>query len=59
MSAVWRTRNLDFRSRKRGQAIAIDEPLGVFQSGTASYYEADGLGSITSLTDPTGAVANT
>jgi RHS repeat-associated protein len=39
------------------QGQSIDEPLAM-QRGTATdYYEADGLGSITSLTDPTGAVA--
>ncbi len=41
------------------QGLGIDEPLEETQSGTPTYYEADGLGSITSLTDPTGAVANT
>ena len=37
----------------------IDEPLAELRSGTTSYYEADGLGSITSLTSGAGAVANT
>ncbi|MGH9746012.1 MAG: RHS repeat domain-containing protein [Candidatus Acidiferrales bacterium] len=37
----------------------IDEPLAELRSGTTSYYEADGLGSITSLTNGTGAIANT
>jgi RHS repeat-associated protein len=37
----------------------IDEPLAELRSGTTSYYEADGLGSITSLTSSAGAVANT
>ncbi len=40
------------------QGLGIDEPLEVSQSGVPNYYEADGLGSITGLTDPTGAVAN-
>jgi RHS repeat-associated protein len=37
----------------------IDEPLAELRSGTTSYYEADGLGSVTSLTSGTGAIANT
>jgi hypothetical protein len=35
----------------------IDEPLAQLQSGTINSCQADGLGSITSLTDPTGARA--
>jgi RHS repeat-associated protein len=38
---------------------AIDEPLAMRRSGNSSYYEADGLGSITSLTSATGSPANT
>ncbi len=41
------------------QGLGIDEPLEASQSGVPNYYEADGLGSIASLTDPTGAVADT
>jgi RHS repeat-associated protein len=37
----------------------IDEPLAESRSGTASYYEADGLGSVSSLSTTTGALANT
>jgi RHS repeat-associated protein len=37
----------------------IDEPLAEFRSGGNSYYEADGLGSITSLSSSAGALANT
>jgi RHS repeat-associated protein len=37
----------------------IDEPLAELRSSTTSYYEADGLGSVTSLTSSAGAVANT
>jgi RHS repeat-associated protein len=37
----------------------IDKPLTQLRSGTTTYYEADGLGSITSLTSGTGAIANT
>ena len=41
------------------QGLDIDEPLAELRSGVTSYYEADGLGSITSLTNSAGAVANT
>jgi RHS repeat-associated protein len=37
----------------------IDEPLTELRSGTSSYYHADGLGSITSLSSGVGALANT
>jgi RHS repeat-associated protein len=37
----------------------IDEPLAEFRSGSNSYYDADGLGSITSLSSSAGALANT
>ena len=32
------------------QGLNIDEPLAMLRSSTTSYYEADGLGSVTSLT---------
>jgi RHS repeat-associated protein len=41
------------------QGLNIDEPLAMLQAGVTSYYHADGLGSVASLTDATGAVANT
>ena len=41
------------------QNLGIDEPLAELRSGTTSYYEADGLGSITSLSNSSGALANT
>jgi len=37
----------------------IDEPLVMQRSGTASYYEQDGLGSVTSLSNTAGALAQT
>jgi uncharacterized protein RhaS with RHS repeats len=37
----------------------LDEPLTQLRSGVTSYYEADGLGSITSLTDSSGRIAAT
>jgi RHS repeat-associated protein len=37
----------------------IDEPLAELRSSTTSYYEADGLGSVTSLSNPAGALAQT
>jgi RHS repeat-associated protein len=39
------------------QGLNIDEPLAELRSGSTSYYEADWLGSITSLTSTAGAVA--
>ena len=36
-----------------------DEPLAMLRSGVTSYYQADGLGSITSLSNATGTLANT
>jgi RHS repeat-associated protein len=41
------------------QTANIDEPIVELRSGTTSYYQADGLGSVTSLTSSAGAVANT
>ena len=37
----------------------IDEPLAEMRSGTASFYEQDGLGSVASLSNGTGALSNT
>lgn len=37
----------------------IDEPLALLRSSTTSYYEADGLGSVTSLTSAEATIANT
>ena len=37
----------------------IDEPLAMLRSGATSYYEADGLGSLTSLSNTSGALAQT
>jgi len=41
------------------QGLNIDEPLAMLRSSATSYYEADGLGSITSLSDSSGSIANT
>jgi len=37
----------------------IDEPVPMLRSGATSYYQADGLGSITSLSSTAGALAQT
>jgi RHS repeat-associated protein len=37
----------------------IDEDLSMLRNGTASYYQADGLGSITSLSNSAGGLSNT
>lgn len=41
------------------QGLNIDEPLAMLRSSTTSYYEADGLGSITSLSSGAGSLAQT
>jgi RHS repeat-associated protein len=41
------------------QTQSIDEPLAMLRGGTTSYYEADGLGSVTSLSSAAGALAQT
>jgi RHS repeat-associated protein len=41
------------------EGLNIDEPLAMLRSATTSYYQADGLGSVTSLTSAAGAVAQT
>jgi len=41
------------------QGQLIDEPLAELRGSTTDYYAADGLGSITSLSSSTGALANT
>jgi RHS repeat-associated protein len=41
------------------QGQNIDEPLAESRSGTTSFYEADGLGSITSLSSSAGSLAQT
>jgi RHS repeat-associated protein len=41
------------------QGLNIDEPLAMLRSSTTSFYEADGLGTITSLTNTAGALAQT
>ena len=37
----------------------IDEPLAMLRGGATSYYNADGLGSITSLSNASGTIAQT
>jgi RHS repeat-associated protein len=44
---------------KYSRTTNIDEPLAESRSGTTSYYEQDGLGSVTSLTSAAGGLANT
>lgn len=41
------------------QGPTIDEPLAMLRSGATSFYNADGLGSITSLSNSTGSLAQT
>ena len=41
------------------QGSGVDEPLAMLRGATTDYYEADGLGSVTSLTDSTGVIVET
>jgi RHS repeat-associated protein len=41
------------------QDMGMDEPLSALRSGNSAFYEADGLGSISSLSSSSGALANT
>ncbi len=41
------------------QTQNIDEPLAMLRSAATSYYHADGLGSISSLSNSAGSIANT
>jgi RHS repeat-associated protein len=41
------------------QGLKIDEPLAEVRGSTTSYYQPDGLGSVTSLSNTAGALANT
>jgi RHS repeat-associated protein len=41
------------------EALNVDEPLSELVSGTTSYYQQDGLGSVSSLSNSAGALANT
>jgi RHS repeat-associated protein len=41
------------------QGIGIDEPFAQLRSGAISYYNIDGLGSVSSLTDPSGSILAT
>jgi YD repeat-containing protein len=41
------------------QTENIDEPLAMLRSGTTNFYDADGLGTITSLSNTAGALAQT
>jgi hypothetical protein len=41
------------------QTQNVDEPLAMLRSGATSYYHADGLGSVTSLSNSAGALAQT
>jgi RHS repeat-associated protein len=41
------------------QGAGIDQPLAELRSGTTSFYDQDGLGSVTSLSNSTAAIAST
>jgi RHS repeat-associated protein len=57
--------NLIEETNSSGAAVAryaqtqnIDEPLAMLRSAATSYYDADGLGSVTSLSSAAGSIAN-
>jgi RHS repeat-associated protein len=41
------------------QGLNIDEPLAMLRSGATNFYHADGLGSVTSLSNGSGSIAQT
>ena len=41
------------------QGVKIDEPLAMLRSGATNYYDADGLGSVTSLSNAAGVLTQT
>src|SRR4029077_7030388 len=46
-------------ARDAGSTETADEPLSELRAGTSSYYEQDGLGSVTSLSSLAGLLSNT
>jgi RHS repeat-associated protein len=46
-------------ARYAQQSLNIDEPLATLRGGATSFYQADGLGSVTSLSNAAGAFAQT
>ena len=40
------------------QGLNVDEPLAILHGGTISYYQADGIGSVSSLTNSAGALGS-
>src|SRR5579884_4247744 len=53
------TNSSDAVVARYSQGLNIDEPLAMQRSSTTSFYQADGLGSVTSLSNGAGAVAQT
>lgn len=46
------------QSNRYSEGQIVDQPLAELRSGTTSYYQQDGLDSVTSLSNPTGTLAN-
>ena len=58
-NCIWRHENQHRREAlARYTELALDEPFAELRSGTTSYYQQDGLDSVTSLTTSTGVLAN-
>jgi len=56
---VEETNSLGAIVARYSQGVNIDEPLAMLRSSATSYYHADGVGSITSLSNTAGALAQT
>lgn len=56
---IEQTNSLGTAVARYEQGLNIDQPLAMLSSATTSYYEADGLGSITSLSSGAGSLTQT
>ena len=52
------TDNVGTVVERYAQDQGIDQPLAEFRSGVASYYQQDGIGSVSALTNSSGAIAS-
>lgn len=58
-SLVEETNGAGAVAARYAQGASIDEPLAMLRSSSTSYYNADGLGSVTSLANATGTLVQT
>src|SRR5713226_7750036 len=59
LRGFWGTGHSGAVVARYSQTQNIDEPLAMLRSGATSYYHADGLGSVSSLSNAAGSIANT